>query len=253
MARVEILGSASGIPTEKRFNASIYLELDEASLIFDCGEPCSASLIRKNIDYNDIDSIFISHFHCDHVSGLPQLLQAMYLTSREKPLNLFVPCEGIERLRKYFELVYLVEDVLPFSMDIKGIKEGTVWENSRVKISAFRNGHLNSFVSKVGKKFPDNLGESYCFLLETDKIKIGYSGDIAKIDELDRFAEDLDLLILELAHIKPEEVFEHINVKKLVFTHIRPDFENREGEILEIGKKYMGDVIVAQDGTRIEF
>ncbi|MBA7493758.1 hypothetical protein ES702_04320 [subsurface metagenome] len=61
----------------------------------------------------------------------------------------------------------------------------------------------------------------------------------------------MDLLILELAHIVPEEVFEHINVKKLVFTHIHPDFDDREGEILELGKKYMDDVTVAHDGMEI--
>ncbi|MBA7493767.1 Ribonuclease BN [subsurface metagenome] len=196
MARVKILGSASGIPTKERFAASVYLELDGVSVLLDCGEPCSASLVRENINYNEIDPVFISHLHCDHVAGLPLLLQTMQLTSRKKPLELFVPCEAVEGLRKYLELVYLVEDVLPFTIDIKGIRDGIVWENPGIKISAFKNGHFNGFLSKLGKKFPENLGESYSFLIETGTIKIAYSGDIAAIDELSGFSEGVDLFIL---------------------------------------------------------
>ena len=132
MARVKVLGSAAGVPTKKRFNTSIYIEFPEISFLFDCGEPASARLIQENISYNDIDSVFVSHFHCDHSAGLPQLIQTMQLTSREKPLNLFLPPEGVERIKRYFELFYLVDEVLPFGMNIRGIVDGVVLDNPGV-------------------------------------------------------------------------------------------------------------------------
>ena len=251
MVRVKIIGSASGVPTKKRFNESVHVEFDAGSLLFDCGEPCSARLIREDIDYNDIGSVFVSHLHCDHVAGLPQLIQTMQLTSREKPLNLFLPSEGIERLKKYFEMLYLVEDILPFTMNIEAVREGAFFEDPGVRVSAFANKHLDSLLSKFGKKFPENLGESYSFLIETEEARIAYSGDIAAVEELDRFTDNLDLLILELAHIEPEEVFRHVKARKLVLTHIHSDLDDKEEEIMEIGKKYAGDVVVACDGTEV--
>ena len=256
MIRVRILGSASGIPTEKRFNESVLISVDEKVLILlDCGEPCAARLVQLGENYNNIDSIFISHLHSDHVAGLPMLIQTMQLRSRKKPLNLFMPGEGIERLKKYLEMVYLMEDVLPFNMNITGIKTGTVREDTGVKVSAFSNGHLKNLVSRLSEKYPENLGESYSYLVEADGKRIAYSGDIASMNELDALIEKLDCLILEFAHIPPENIFEYLankSIKRVVLTHIHPDFDKRDDEILRMGEKALGKkVIVACDGMEV--
>lgn len=257
MIRIRILGSASGIPTEKRFNESVLISVDEKVLILlDCGEPCAARLVQLGENYNDISSIFISHLHSDHIAGIPMLIQTMQIRKREKPLNLFMPGEGIERLKKYLEMVYLMEDVLPFNMNITGIETGTVREDAGIKVSAFSNGHLEkAFPSEFKEKYPDNRCESYSYLVETAGMRIAYSGDIASMNDMDALIEKLDCLILEFAHIPPENMFEYLadkSIKRIVLTHIHPDFDKRDDEILMMGEKILGKkVIVACDGTEI--
>ncbi len=55
--KVSVLGSASGVPTKKRYPTSIVLIVDENIYLFDCGEPCSSLLVRKGFPYNPYSAI----------------------------------------------------------------------------------------------------------------------------------------------------------------------------------------------------
>ena len=61
MIKLHILGSSSGVPTKKRYPASIVLESGGNFYLLDCGEPCSSLLVREGISYNEIKAVFISH------------------------------------------------------------------------------------------------------------------------------------------------------------------------------------------------
>ena len=56
----------------------------------------------------------------------------------------------------------------------------------------------------------------------------------------------------KLAHIEPEEVFKKVDVGKVIITHIHPDLDDKEEEILELGNKYTRNVVVAYDGLEVE-
>ena len=111
-----LLGTASGIPTKKRYNESVALIINKNAYLLDAGEPCSSSLIRKGIDYNKISAVFISHMDADHSAGIPMLVQTMQLgRKRKKTLKIFLP-EASEQIKKYLEMMYLMSEIIPFKI-----------------------------------------------------------------------------------------------------------------------------------------
>jgi ribonuclease BN (tRNA processing enzyme) len=98
--------------------------------------------------------------------------------------------------------------------------------------------------------------QSFCFVLNTSNRKIVYSGDIESSDDLADIIDDADLLITECFHPRVEELTSLMiekRVKSAVFTHIPPELEGKEGEILGKAKK-MGfeKLVVAHDGMVIK-
>ena len=255
MAEIKILGSASGVPTKNRFCESIAISVDERVYLLDAGEPCSSLLVRAGIPYHRIKAVFISHMHPDHSSGIFMLIQLMQLTGRKSPLKLFVPEEAVDGLSKYLKTVYLFNDLLCFKLEILPIKEnGFTYCDKNLSLSAYPNKHLHG----LKEKHPHLKLKSYSFLLETEKKKIVYSGDIGKPEDLNLLLEQkIALLISEMAHFKPEELLSYLSQKKIdkiILTHIHPDLDTEEKKLQQIGDKYLGEnkVFIAYDGIEVK-
>jgi len=67
------------------------VKINSEVLLFDCGEGTQKQLIQSDLSFMDITKLFISHFHGDHILGLPGLIQSMQLNNREKPLYIYGP------------------------------------------------------------------------------------------------------------------------------------------------------------------
>ena len=89
--RITFLGTSSAFPTEKRNHISILITFNGEGLLFDCGEGVQRQfrIARENI--MKVNKIFITHWHGDHVFGLPGLLQSMSTSKRISPVDLFCP------------------------------------------------------------------------------------------------------------------------------------------------------------------
>ncbi|MBN2211862.1 MAG: MBL fold metallo-hydrolase [Sedimentisphaerales bacterium] len=270
MSEIVILGSGAGFASMTRFNTSIALLAGDQTYILDCGEPCSALLYRNGIDPLSVKGIFISHMHTDHIGGLIQLLFSMYLPSRSKkakhvswsiqrldpwyvkPLiypspevrkkaaaqetkekvTLAVPHEAVSAMKAFLPSVYLMDEVLPFELDIIPINVGSVYKDDTIELSAGANKHMAKIklYQDLKQKYPYFNMESYCFPIQVDGKKVVYSGDIDSLEELSPLLPGADMLILEIAHIPPEDVFSYLkdrDVAKIVLTHIHPALEER--------------------------
>ena len=86
-----ILGSSAAIPVKERNLPSIALKYKSEILLFDCGEDLQRAFTEANLKYNKPLKIFISHFHGDHIIGLPGLLFRFGLMDREAPVWIFGP------------------------------------------------------------------------------------------------------------------------------------------------------------------
>lgn len=93
MFNITILGSASAIPTKKRFPSAQLINMLGHLFLVDCGEGTQLQLIRSGTGLQKIERIFISHLHGDHFFGLPGLITSMHLTGRTEPLHVYADNE----------------------------------------------------------------------------------------------------------------------------------------------------------------
>ena len=86
-----ILGSSAAIPVEERNLSSTALKYKNEILLFDCGEDLQRNFIKAGLKLNKPLKILISHYHGDHIIGLPGLLFRFSLIARTAPVTIFGP------------------------------------------------------------------------------------------------------------------------------------------------------------------
>ena len=126
--KLTCLGTASGIATKTRFHNMVLLESCGHGLLLDGGEPLSTLLIRHGTDLNEIDGMVITHLHSDHAGALPQLIQTMQISRRDKVFQVLMPSEGTHLYKDFLNMLYLFDSVLPFHLKIEGIQCGAEQE-----------------------------------------------------------------------------------------------------------------------------
>jgi ribonuclease Z len=89
--KVIILGTSSGIPTPSRNVSALAIFVNGRWLLFDCGEATQHRLQLAPVRLGQLDAIFFTHLHGDHLYGLPGLLASLSLQHRQQPLNLYGP------------------------------------------------------------------------------------------------------------------------------------------------------------------
>ena len=86
-----ILGTASMVPTKDRNHTAVLVYHEKDSLLFDCGEGTQRQMKIAKADMNRITKIFISHWHGDHVLGLPGIIQTLGSQNYDKTLRIYGP------------------------------------------------------------------------------------------------------------------------------------------------------------------
>lgn len=89
MAKLIILGTANAIADETHENTHLVIQGGERTLLIDCVNNPILRLRQAGIDFNDLTDLVLTHFHPDHVSGVPLLLMNMWLLGRQRPLNIY--------------------------------------------------------------------------------------------------------------------------------------------------------------------
>src|SRR6478672_6072175 len=90
--RVTLLGTGSPAPVMNRFGPSILVEAGAHKFVFDAGRGALQRLAQLKVSWRDVDAVFLTHLHSDHVVGFPDLWLAGWLTSgRDVPLPVWGP------------------------------------------------------------------------------------------------------------------------------------------------------------------
>lgn len=89
MARLIILGSAAIVPDTNHDNTHMVLEGKESVVLIDCGSNPIARLRKVGIDYDSLTDMILTHFHPDHVLGVPILLNNMWFLGRQRALRVY--------------------------------------------------------------------------------------------------------------------------------------------------------------------
>ena len=129
-------GTAASAPTARRGLPATLLRRGGEKLLFDCGEGTQRQLVRS-VGLLQIDAVFITHFHADHVLGLPGMLKTYGLQAREVPLRVFGP----PGLRRLFGVLGPVIGRLPFEVELEELSAGAELEREGYKLAAFEVAH----------------------------------------------------------------------------------------------------------------
>ena len=138
MLDVCLLGCGGMMPLPRRWLTALMTRYNGSSLMIDCGEGTQVAIKEKGWSFKPIDVICFTHYHGDHISGLPGLLLTMGNADRTEPLTLVGP-RGLERV---VSALRVIAPALPFEIKfIEITKPEEVLELNGYRITAFRVNH----------------------------------------------------------------------------------------------------------------
>ena len=138
MLDVCLLGSGGMMPLPYRWLTALMMRYNGSSVLIDCGEGTQIAVKEKGWSFKPIDVICFTHFHGDHISGLPGLLLTMGNAERTEPLTLVGP-KGLERV---VNALRVIAPELPFPIEfIELTKAEEKLEINCYHIKAFRVNH----------------------------------------------------------------------------------------------------------------
>ncbi len=138
MLDVCLLGCGGMMPLPYRWLTSLMTRYNGSSLLIDCGEGTQIAIKEKGWSFKPIDVICFTHYHGDHISGLPGLLLTMGNADRREPLTLIGP-KGLERV---VTALRVIAPELPFPIycvEIEGTEQ--TFEMNGYRLKAFRVNH----------------------------------------------------------------------------------------------------------------
>ena len=221
--KVTLLGTGTPIPSIDRFGPSTLIEAGDQKLLIDAGRGATIRLHQLNIPIGRLDALLLTHFHSDHISGVPDVWLTgwleSYFGSRHKPFRVIGP-RGTKRLIAKLEEAY-ADDIRIRMADEKlppdGIatvveeyeRDGVVYEKDGLKVIAFEVDH------------GDVIKPAYGYRVEYAGRVAVISGDTRYNENVIKYGAGADLLVHEVAAARPELMTEAY-IQRIIAHHVRP-------------------------------
>lgn len=133
---VTFLGTGGSVPSARRSTASVLVARGGERLLFDCGEGTQRQM-QRSLGLVQADEIYLTHFHADHVLGLPGLLKTYDLTDRQVPLAIYGP----PGLRELFKMLAPIVGRLDFDVDLVELSPGEAVSQDGYEVRPFEAAH----------------------------------------------------------------------------------------------------------------
>ena len=251
MGKIIVLGSASAVPDTQHENTHFLLQAGAHSVLIDCAGSPIQRLARADVELDSITDIILTHFHPDHVSGIPMLLMGMWLMGRKTGVNIYGLHGTVERMQAMMDLYYWQNwpDFYPVHFHGFAEEEG---------VEVLATEHLRITASPVRHLIP-TIGLRIAFL-DSGKLA-AYSCDTEPSPNVVRLAEDVDVLFHEaggpfVGHTSPlqaGEIARQSGAKSLYLVHYPTRGENTADFVKEAGTFFDGPVYLAEDFMTVEF
>ena len=155
MIKITFLGTSDAIPSVKRNHTAILLSYKEENILIDCGEGTQRQFKHAGISPSKVTRLLISHWHGDHVLGIPGLLQTLALGDHKKTLYIYGPRGTKKYMKEMFRTFHFFNKLSIKVFEIE--KEGKFFETKDFFISAKKLRHgphclAYSFIKKGGLK-----------------------------------------------------------------------------------------------------
>jgi ribonuclease Z len=280
--RIVLLGTGTPILETDRQGPATLVQTGDANLLFDAGRGVSVQLHRTGLSPADLDALFITHHHADHITDLGDVLLRVWQGGREAPFPVYGPqgtgaiviplLDQVYRREIAFSLAMsrqLGETPLPIHdlIRVREIEPGTIALDDNTTIRAEYVDHGSSIM-------PRDQWPCLGYRVQSAGKSVVLSGDTIVCAGLEDLARQTDLLIqccyLAQAELDSPEfalLADHViassrdlgrfaaqtGVQKLVLTHIRPKSADLMQSILtDISQDYSGEIILAEDLMRID-
>ena len=251
MAKLVILGSSNALSSKDSENTHMVLVGEERVVMVDCVNNPIHRLEQAGIDFLDVTDLVLTHFHPDHVSGVPLLLMDMWLRGRTKLITIYGLHYTLDRIEQLMGM-YSWESwpkFFPVAFHRLPETEKTpLVECSEFKIISSPVRHL---IPTIGLRFD----------FKSSQKAVAYSCDTEPCAEVIRLAEGVDVLIHEatgdsLGHSSASQagkIAAQAEVGKLYLIHY-PTGEYANGNLIaEARQHFQGEVNLATDFMSLDF
>ncbi len=206
---ITFLGTSCSMPTKDRSHPAVFLFHEGEGILLDCGEGTQRQFKIAGIKPTKIKKILISHWHGDHVFGLPGLLQTLVSNDYNETLHIYGP-EGtkkhLDSLKNSFEF-----ESMP-KLEVHEVESGTIFKNELITISAEKMKHS---VPCIGYAIKEN-DRRKVDMKKAKKLGLGSGIELGKL-------VDGKAIEFEGKKISPDEVTEIKIGKKVAYvTDTRP-------------------------------
>ena len=221
--RVTLLGTGSPAPVMQRFGPGVLVQVGGKTLLIDCGRGTTQRLMQSGLRLGQVDALFLTHLHSDHIVGIPDLWLTGWLETnyaqRKGPFVVFGPAgtQGMmDGLLKAYDWDIKAriadQDLKPANIraEVSEFKPGVIYEQGGVKVTAIEVDHGELLKPAFGFRV-DYAGRS-----------VTISGDTRFSENLIDKAMGTDLLIHQVAAVR-EALLASPVFKVILSHHTRPE------------------------------
>jgi ribonuclease BN (tRNA processing enzyme) len=249
-----VLGSGTSVPHPERAASAHWLETHSGTLLLDAGPDVLHRMAQERLDWANLDAIWISHFHLDHLGGVAPFLfgtkYAPQTQSRAKPLTIYGGYGLKKLLRAIDEANNYKLFKQSFPIEIREVAPRAKFEILHaLQAETFSTMHTRE---SLAIRLTDN-----------EQATLVYTSDTGYAESLAAFARRAELLLMECSFWRNKPVATHLELieamqlaraaapHQVVLTHLYPEWDDVEISS-EARKHWDGRVIGAKDGLRLK-
>jgi ribonuclease BN (tRNA processing enzyme) len=252
--KLVVLGSGTSVPHPLRSSAAHWLETAGGTLLLDISAAAVHRMAQEKLDWVNLDAVWVSHFHLDHLGGLFPFLfgtkHAPDTQERRKPLHIYGP-RGLRKLFDAFDTAggyNLLKQ--PFPVEIREVAPRASFEIlPSLRAETFSTPHTSESLAVK--------------LIDGDDASLVFTSDTGYTDTLASFARGVSLFLMECSFFRDKPIELHLELSeamqlaersgasRVMLSHLYPEWDGLD-LVAEAKKLWDGETIEARDGLRLE-